>query len=123
MSQFKVFCSKVGIAGMLLAVASAPVWAENHQAGHSAHDNHAKAAERAASGDMTDGEVRKIDLAQGKITLRHAEMKHLDMPPMTMVFVVQDKTALAKLKPGDKVKFKAIQDAGKFTVTEIQVVP
>lgn len=123
MNQLKVFCRKVGSAGTLLAVAIAPVWAENHQAGQRAHGDHAKPGARAETGDMTDGEVRKIDLAQGKITLRHAEMKHLDMPPMTMVFVVQDKAALAKLKPGDKVKFKAVQDAGKFTVTEIQAVP
>ncbi|MFO0201917.1 MAG: copper-binding protein [Alphaproteobacteria bacterium] len=55
--------------------------------------------------------------------MRHAEMKHLDMPAMTMVFVVQDKAVLAKFKPGDKVKFKAKQDGGKFTVTEIQPAP
>ena len=41
------------------------------------------------------------------------------MPGMTMVFVVTDRTMLDKLKAGDKVKFKAINDAGKFTVTEI----
>ncbi len=76
-----------------------------------------------AAGDTTDGEVRKIDLEAGKITLRHAEIKNLDMPGMTMVFVVKDKALLDKLKAGDKVKFKAINDAGKFTVTEIQLAP
>jgi Cu(I)/Ag(I) efflux system periplasmic protein CusF len=73
--------------------------------------------------DMTDGEVRKIDLEQAKVTLRHQEIKDLDMPPMTMVFVVKDRAQLAKLKPGDKVKFRAINEAGKFTVTEIQALP
>jgi Cu/Ag efflux protein CusF len=73
--------------------------------------------------DMTDGEVRKIDMDQGKITLRHAEIKDLDMPAMTMVFVVKDKTQLTKLKAGDKVKFTAINDAGQLTVTEIETVP
>ena len=42
---------------------------------------------------------------------------------MTMVFVVRDKAMLAKVKAGDKVKFKAMNDAGKFTVTDLQVVP
>ena len=70
--------------------------------------------------DMTDAEVRKIDMETGKLTLKHAEIKSLDMPGMTMVFVVRDKAMLDKLKAGDKVKFKAINDAGKFTVTEIQ---
>ena len=77
-----------------------------------------KAAGTAA--DMTDAEVRKIDLEAGKVTLKHGDIKSLDMPAMTMVFVVKDKAMLDKLKTGDKVKFKAINDAGKFTVTEIQ---
>ena len=74
----------------------------------------------AAAADMTDGEVRKIDIEAGKVTLKHADIKNLDMPGMTMVFVVKDRALLDKLKAGDKVKFRAINDAGKFTVTEIQ---
>ena len=70
--------------------------------------------------DMTDAEVRKIDMEAGKLTLKHAQIKNLDMPGMTMVFVVKDKAMLDKLKTGDKVRFKAINDAGKFTVTEIE---
>ena len=87
-----------------------------------ADDAHHKpaAAAGAAAADMTDGEVRKIDMEAGKLTLKHADIKNLDMPGMTMVFVVKDKAMLDKLKTGDKVKFKAINDAGKFTVTEIQ---
>ena len=86
-----------------------------------AHHKPAAAAGTAAA-EMTDAEVRKVDMEGGKITLKHAEIKSLDMPGMTMVFVVKDKAMLDKLKTGDKVKFKAINDAGKFTVTEIQAV-
>ena len=87
-----------------------------------AADGHHKpaAGSTAAAADMTDGEVRKIDMEGGKLTLKHADIKNLDMPGMTMVFVVKDKAMLDKLKTGDKVKFKAINDAGKFTVTDIQ---
>ena len=91
-----------------------------------ADDAHHPPAKATAAGtaapasDMTDGEVRKIDIEAGKVTLKHADIKNLDMPGMTMVFVVKDKAMLDKLKAGDKVKFKAINDAGKFTVTEIQ---
>ena len=81
-----------------------------------------KTAQAAAASDMTEGEVRKIDMEASKITLKHGDIKNLDMPGMTMVFVVKDKAMLDKLKAGDKVKFKAINDAGKFTVTEIQPV-
>ena len=88
-----------------------------------AHHKPATTAAGTAAGtadNMTDAEVRKIDLEAGKVTLKHADIKSLDMPAMTMVFVVKDKAMLDKLKAGDKVKFKAINDAGKFTVTEIQ---
>jgi Cu(I)/Ag(I) efflux system periplasmic protein CusF len=76
----------------------------------------------AQDADMSDGEVRKIDKAQSKLTLKHGEIKNLDMPGMTMVFIVKDKAMLDKLAPGDKVKFKAVNEAGKITVTELQVV-
>ena len=88
---------------------------------NAAGDHHKPAAGAPATAtDMADGEVRKIDMEGGKLTLKHADIKNLDMPGMTMVFVVKDKAMLDKLKTGDKVKFKAINDAGKFTVTEIQ---
>ena len=44
------------------------------------------------------------------------------MPPMTMVFTVKDKAVLDSVQPGDKVKFKAVNEAGKYTVTELRVV-
>ena len=83
--------------------------------------HHQPAATAAASdGDLTDGEVRKIDLEAGKLTLKHADIKSLDMPAMTMVFVVKDKAMLDKLKTGDRIRFKVVNDGGKYTVTEIQ---
>jgi Cu(I)/Ag(I) efflux system periplasmic protein CusF len=73
-----------------------------------------------AASDMTDGEVRKVDKEGGKVTLKHGEIKNLDMPAMTMVFQVPDKAVLEKLQPGDKVRFRAVNEGGKFTVTDIE---
>jgi Cu(I)/Ag(I) efflux system protein CusF len=69
---------------------------------------------------MTDGEVRKIDKETGKITIKHGEIKHMEMPPMTMVFAVKDKAMLDKVQVGEKIQFIVIQDAGKMVVTDIQ---
>jgi len=69
---------------------------------------------------MTEGEVRKIDKEARKITLKHGDIKNLDMPGMTMVFTVRDKGQLTKLKPGDKVQFMLVQEGGKMVVTDIQ---
>lgn len=74
----------------------------------------------AQTSDVTDAEVRKVDKDASKITLRHSEMKKLDMPAMTMVFRVKDPALLDKVKAGDKVKFKAENTGGTFTVTEIE---
>ena len=74
----------------------------------------------AASSDMADGEVRKIDRETKKITLRHGVIKSMDMPAMTMVFGVRDAAMLDTVKVGDKVKFKAEQTGTAITVTEIQ---
>jgi Cu(I)/Ag(I) efflux system periplasmic protein CusF len=70
--------------------------------------------------DMTEGEVRKLDRDNRKVTLRHGEIKHLQMPPMTMVFEVKDAALLEKLKNGDKVRFRAEQIGGVYTVTAIE---
>lgn len=52
---------------------------------------------------LTDGEVKKIDLETGKVTIKHGEIKHMDMPGMTMVFTAKDKSLLTSIKPGEKL--------------------
>ncbi|QHE75842.1 copper-binding protein [Hydrogenophaga sp. PBL-H3] len=71
----------------------------------------------------TEGEVRKVDSAAGKITLKHGEIKNLDMPPMTMVFQANDPALLGKVKAGDKVRFTAMQVNGAYTVMSIEPLP
>ena len=125
MNTLRLFFRTTGLALVLSMAAAVPAWAASHAGGHGAHGDHGKptapTGTMAATGDMTDGEVRKVDMAQGKVTLKHGEIKNLDMPPMTMVFAVKDKAMLDKLKAGDKIKFKVVNDAGKFTVTEMQM--
>jgi len=71
---------------------------------------------------MTDGEVRRVDAAAGKVTIKHGEIKHMDMPPMSMVFNVKDKAMLDKVQVGEKIQFIVIQDAGKMVVTDIKAM-
>lgn len=68
----------------------------------------------------TEAEVRKVDKDAGKITLKHGEIKNLDMPPMSMVFQVKDKALLDKVKAGDKVSFTADKIDGKYTVLTLE---
>ncbi len=76
-----------------------------------------------ARAQSTPAEVLKIDAAQGKITLKHGEIRNLDMPPMTMVFRARDRAMLDGLKPGAKVLFDAEQIDGAYVVTKIAPAP
>ena len=74
-----------------------------------------------AQGDVVQGEVRKIDEAVGKVTLKHGPIRNLGMDQgMTMVFRVTDPAMLRQVKVGDKVEFEAEQAASGYTVTKMQ---
>lgn len=90
-------------------------WAQTHD-----DHNHAPEQRVAEAHELSSGEIRRIDLTNGKVTLKHGEIKNLDMPGMTMVFSVQDKALLAPFKAGDKVLFYAIEDKGLYVVTEMK---
>ena len=81
--------------------------------------DHGKMGMAAAPG-MTEGEVRKIDKDAGKITIKHGDIKHMDMPGMTMVFVAKDKALLDKTSVGAKIQFMVTNENGQMTVTDIQ---
>ncbi len=80
-------------------------------------------AQATAAGEWTEAEVRKVDREAGKLTLKHAEIKSLDMPPMTMVFQARDKAMVEGLQPGSKIRFRAGRESGQYMVMEIQKAP
>jgi Cu/Ag efflux protein CusF len=78
------------------------------------------AAADMAAASSTEGEVRKVDKAAGKIMLKHGPIRNLDMPGMTMVFRVRDVSLLDKVKAGDKVRFTAEKVEGALTVVQME---
>ena len=109
MKNFRVFLSAAALAASTLA---------GTQAFAQVPMDHSK-MEMAAPTDMTEGEVRRIDTGAGKVTIKHGEIKNLDMPPMTMVFTVAQPAMLSDLKVGDKVRFVVEQQNGKMVITHI----
>lgn len=83
--------------------------------------NEAKPA-AAASAAWTKGEVRNVDKAHGKLTIKHGAMPKFDMPPMTMAYRVKDKAMLDHLKPGDQIRFDVDGVGGEFTVLRLEKV-
>jgi Cu(I)/Ag(I) efflux system protein CusF len=78
------------------------------------------AALPALADDMTEGVIRKVNKDAGKLTIKHGEIKHLDMPAMTMVFQVKEPAMLDQVKEGDKVRFAVESKGGAMTVTKIE---
>jgi Cu(I)/Ag(I) efflux system periplasmic protein CusF len=74
---------------------------------------------QASASGAAFGEIRKVDKEAKKLTIKHGEIKNLDMPPMTMVFQVKETSMLDSLKPGDKIQFRAIKEGGNYVVTDI----
>ncbi|MDO8418562.1 MAG: copper-binding protein [Rubrivivax sp.] len=72
---------------------------------------------------MTSGEVTKVDKASARVTLKHGEIKHLDMPPMIMVFRVRPPRLLDDVTVGDRVRFAAERIDGNYTVTALSKAP
>jgi Cu/Ag efflux protein CusF len=99
------------LIGLFMAL---PVWADR------GHEHHGGKGQAAAAASLAEGEVRRVDRAQGRLTLRHGPIEHLDMPPMTMVFRVQDPSLLEGLVPGDRVRFEAQRIDGAYTVTRLE---
>lgn len=106
------------LLSMLLASAlglglSVPVVAQEKMA--------VNAAQVKQAADLTDGEVRRVDMEANKITIRHGPIVNLGMPAMTMVFQVKDPVMLEKVNPGDKIRFSADKIGGAYTVNGIEI--
>ncbi|TIM37175.1 MAG: hypothetical protein E5Y61_00290 [Mesorhizobium sp.] len=70
--------------------------------------------------EYVKGEVVKVDAKQKKLTIKHEPLTNLDMPAMTMVFVVAEQGMLDKVKTGQAIEFTADRVNGRITVTEIK---
>ena len=89
------------LASLLFAAYSVPALA---------HDGHLP---------ESDGVIKKIDAAKGKVSIAHGEIANLKMPPMTMTFTAKDPAMLKGFKEGDKVRFRAAEVKGNLTVVSI----
>jgi Cu/Ag efflux protein CusF len=70
--------------------------------------------------EYVKGEVIKVDAKQQKLTIKHEPLTNLDMPAMTMVFVVAEDRMIEKVKAGQAIEFAADRVNGRITVTDIK---
>jgi Cu/Ag efflux protein CusF len=98
------------LLALLLGGVGLPAWAGSQE--HATPDMQ--------SMPMSEGVIRKVDKAGGKITIRHGELYKLGMPGMTMTFRVSDPAMLDRVKPGDSVRFVADRVQGALTITHLE---
>lgn len=98
---------------LAILMAAASPFALAQDGAHAGHEAPAAAA-------LTEGEVKKIDKEAGKITLRHGEIKNLNMAAMTMVLRVKEPAMLDGVQVGDQVRFAAERMNGAVTIVHMQ---
>ena len=114
-----------GILVLALATGTAVAGQATDPTAQHAHD-HATAptaASAAVIAPQTEGEIRKVDVAAQKLTVKHGRIENLGMSPMTMVFRVKDPAFLTQVKPGDQVKMTVERIEGALTIVALQRVP
>lgn len=112
-----------GILVLALATGTAVAGQATDPTAQHAHATTPTAASAAVTAAQTEGEIRKVDAAAQKLTVKHGRIENLGMSPMTMVFRVKDPAFLTLVKPGDKVKMSVERVDGALTIVALQRVP
>jgi Cu(I)/Ag(I) efflux system protein CusF len=72
--------------------------------------------------EIVRARVVKVDAPRGKVTLKHAPIKSIQMEAMTMPFKVREGVMLDKLRPGDQVRFSVALQDDELLITRIEAV-
>lgn len=103
----------------LLATVGAGAVLAHHESGgqHLIYAQVSAAAQKTGKGT---GLIQQVDREKGTVTIKHGPLQGLNMPPMTMSFLVKDKAMLSNLQPLQKVDFELAFDGRNYTVTRIK---
>lgn len=101
------------VAGAACAFLLSPASAQDHS-------SHATTAARAASQPWSEGTIRRLDRAAGSVTLTHGPIENLGMGAMTMTFSFKKGVVPASVKEGDKVRFRAEEKDGQYSVVRVE---
>ena len=77
-------------------------------------------AAKAASQPLSEGNIRRLDRAAGSTTITHGPIENLGMGAMTMTFTFKKGVVPASVKEGDKVRFRAEEQAGQYVVVRVE---
>ena len=64
------------------------------------------------------GEVRRVNVDTGRITIKHGAISELELPAMSLVYRAEP-DLLRGIQPGDKITFSAKREGNHYVVTKI----
>lgn len=105
------------LLALSLMAAAIPSMAAHH--GGSPPSRQSGGTQDSAS-EFVNAEVRKIDKAGGKLTLKHEALRKFDMAGMTMAFRVTEPAMFDGLTVGDRVRFVPDKRNGQFVIIRIE---
>lgn len=105
------------LLALSLLAAMLPAAADHHGA---AHEQPAAAGTQDTVSEFVNAEVRKIDPASGKLTLKHEAIRTFDMAGMTMAFRLAEPAMLDGLAVGDRVRFIPDKRNGQYVIIQIE---
>jgi Cu(I)/Ag(I) efflux system periplasmic protein CusF len=89
---------------------------------HDAHAGHMASQNGAASeSPMSEGVIKKVDKATGKVTIAHGPLVNLKMPAMTMVFRVKEVAWIDQMQTDVKIRFVADTINGSLTIVRFEL--
>ncbi|MDE2418407.1 MAG: copper-binding protein [Burkholderiales bacterium] len=106
------------IAATVLAfIGATPSIAQTDHLGNDARPTAQTAASAKLS--LVEGEVKKVNKATGKVTLKHGPLPD-GMPAMTMAYGVKDPAWLDKMKVGQTIRFAIGQRGGDSILVQFE---
>jgi len=103
---------------LLAAVGAGSAFAHHESGGQ--HSGQAQAPTASQKTGKGTGLIQQIDRDKGVITIKHGPLQGINMPGMTMSFLVKDKAMLANLQPLQKVDFELTYDGRQYLITNIK---
>jgi Cu/Ag efflux protein CusF len=73
-----------------------------------------------AAPDWTRAVIVKVEPEKARVVLNHQRIKSIGMEAMIMPFKVANGAALARFKPGDKVRFTVIERNDHLVIDAIE---
>ena len=103
---------------LFAAVAAGTAFA-HHEAGGQ-HSQPARAPAAAQKTGKGTGLIQQIDKERGVVTIKHGPLQGVNIPGMTMSFLVKDKAMLSNLQPSQKVDFELAYDGKHYVISSIK---